>query len=101
MKEQMMSESDWRTVQMFLTTSGVYEVEINIEDYDVRCSCLGYKTRLTCAHVSAVDKAAKNNGGTYPIKISSRASEEDSEVAQVSKEAFREFVLKYGKVEVM
>lgn len=96
-----MNDKAWRTVQMFLTQSGVYEVEINTESHDVRCSCYNYRTRFTCAHEKYVDKYARENGGTYPVKISSRATEEEAEEAQHSPEAFRDFILKYGKVEVL
>lgn len=101
MKEIMTNEKDWRTVQMFLTGSGVFEVEVNLDTQEVRCSCQGYLVRKTCAHSNKVSSAARENGGTYPIRISSNATDEDAEVAQYSREAFRNFVLKFGKVEVM
>lgn len=101
MKESIVSEKAWRTVQMFLTQNGVYEVEVNTETHGVRCNCALFNQRNTCAHEKHVDKSARENGGTYPVKISSRATEEEAETAQHSAEAFREFILKYGKVEVL
>jgi hypothetical protein len=101
MKETMSDEKSWRTVQMFLTSMGIYEVEVNLETQETRCTCMGYAARSACAHANTVGNAARENGGVYPIKISSKATEEDAEEAQYSKEAFRNFVLKFGKVEVL
>lgn len=97
-----MTEPDaWRTVQMFLTQQGIFEVEVNTDSHDVRCSCQRFKNTRACAHATHVGKYAKDNGGTYPVKISARATEEEAETAQYSAEAFRDFILKYGKVEVL
>jgi hypothetical protein len=101
MKDRIMTENAWRTVQMFLTQQGVYEVEVNTDTQRVRCNCYNFSTRKTCAHEKHVGKSSRENGGTYPVKISSRATEEEAESAQQSAQAFRNFILKYGKVEVL
>lgn len=99
--DKVMTDNSWRTVQLFLTPSGVFEVELNLESHDTRCNCRGWEQRGVCAHTDRVSSNTRENGGTYPIKISHRATEEDAEMAQLSKEAFREFVIKFGKIEVM
>lgn len=92
---------DWRTVQVFLSPSGVFEVEVNTDTRDIKCNCPNFDKRKTCAHEKFVDNRAKDNDGVYPVKISPKASEEEMLDAEESPEAFRTFILKYGKVEVI
>jgi hypothetical protein len=40
------------------------------------------------------------NNGTYPLEISQKASQEEAALAQGSDEEFREFIIKYGRIEV-
>lgn len=101
MKDNTMTENAWRTVQMFLSTQGVFEVEVNTDSHAVRCNCSNFRIRNTCAHEKHVNSKSKDNGGTYPVKLSPRATEEEAEKAQESPEAFRSFIVKYGKVEVL
>lgn len=96
-----MTENAWRTVQIFLNQQGVFEVEVNTDSHDIRCSCANFKIRNTCAHEKHVDSKAKENGGTYPVKISPKVTDEEAEKANESAEAFRSFIVKYGKVEVL
>lgn len=95
-----MAKSDWRTVQFFLSPRGVFEVEIDLESEEVRCTCPGFVSRKVCKHTRVVLDRAKKNDGTYPLKISSRASKTEVVTANTSSDAFREFVVKYGYIEV-
>jgi hypothetical protein len=93
-----------KLVQVFLSQSqtpgpNIFEVSSD-EDGALSCTCHGYIGRKTCKHVRFVETRLKNNNGTYPLEISSRATEEDAEAAKKSDKAFREFILKYGKIEV-
>lgn len=93
-----------RLVQVFLSQSqtpgpGIYEVSSD-EDGNLSCTCPGFKGRKTCKHTKYVRAKVENNNGTYPIEISSRATEEEAESARTSNKAFREFIIKYGKIEV-
>ena len=92
---------EWRTVQLFLSPSGIFEVEVNTDTRDIKCNCPNFDKRRTCAHEKFVDSKAKSNDGIYPVRISSKASPEEVQDAEESPEAFRSFILKYGKVEVI
>jgi len=43
----------------------------------------------------------KNNSGVYPVEISNKAPEQDAAIASLDPILFREFLLKYGKIEVL
>ena len=95
---------DTRLIQLFLSPSmspgpSIYEVSME-PDTSFVCTCAGYKGRSTCKHIKFVEARVKNNNGNYPLELSSRATKEDADKAKVSPEAFREFVIKYGKIEV-
>ena len=92
-----------RLVQVFLTPSssgpGVFEVTAN-DDAKLFCTCPGFIGRKVCKHTKFVQAKIDSNKGTYPLEISSRATDEDAEEARLSKDAFRKFVLEYGRIEV-
>jgi hypothetical protein len=101
MKDSIMAKSGWRTAQIFLSARGIFEVDVSMESDDIRCTCPGFVSRSRCKHSIHVLKVAEKNGGTYPIKVSSRATSSESEHAHDSYESFREFVIKFGKIEVI
>lgn len=94
-----------KLVQVFLSQTqspgpGIYEVSVD-DNNKLYCTCPGYQGRSTCKHVKFVSARIKANGGdTYPLEFSSRASKDDISNARSSKEAFRDFVIKFGKIEV-
>lgn len=93
--------SPWRTVQIFLSPRcAVYEAQINQSSGVVRCNCPAYSSRGACTHERFVKSRAMTNGGTYPVQVTGRTPERfrpDSKSA----EEFRDFVLKYGRIEVL
>ena len=93
-----------RLIQVFLSPTAtpgpsIYEVTSTSTGY-LTCTCSGFKGRQTCKHTRFVQARIDSNNGTYPLEISKRATEEDADKAQTSSEAFREFVIKFGKIEV-
>lgn len=95
---------DWRTVQMFLdeTTFGVFEVQIDSENSrKVRCDCPTFKSSARCKHAKFVRNTMANNDGNYAIHIPEEISDEEAMEAMADPEAFREFIIKYGTVEVI
>jgi hypothetical protein len=95
---------DTRLVQIFLSQAntpgpGIYEVSLT-GDKKFICTCPGYNGRSTCKHTKFVEARVKNNNGTYPLEISTRSKDEDTDRAMESPESFREFIIKYGKIEV-
>jgi len=106
MKETPML-ADLKLVQVFLPNtstgaSGVYEVSYSESTDKYHCTCPGFSSRNTCKHVRFVKaRVEANNGNGYPLEISSRATVEDAEKAKRSVKDFREFIIKFGKVEVI
>ena len=93
-----------RLVQVFLSQSqttapGIYEVALDEKNVLV-CTCPGYQGRSTCKHAKFVKARIDTNNGTYPLEISDRATKEDAETAKKSNKHFREFVIRFGKIEV-
>lgn len=104
MNEFQMTD-DFKLVQVFLPQNnvpgpGIYEVSVNGADA-IKCTCPGFSGRATCKHVKFVKARVETNNGTYPLEISSRATPDDAERAQRSSKDFRDFIIKFGKVEVL
>jgi hypothetical protein len=104
MREFQMTD-DFRLMQVFLPQSnvpgpGIYEVSVGDDD-DFNCTCPGFSGRARCKHVAFVKARIETNNGTYPLEISSRATPDDAAKAQKSSKDFREFIIKFGKVEVL
>jgi len=97
--------SDLKLVQVFLPQTevsgpGIYEVSVG-EPNEFYCTCPGFISRMKCKHITFVKARIATNNGNYPLEISSRATPEDAEKAKESNREFREFIIKFGKVEVI
>ena len=94
---------EWRTVQVFISNqaAGIFEVEIDTNSRDIRCSCPVWKKTMTCKHVKFVDLRMRDNDGHYSIQIPSDIPEDMAIDASDDATTFREFVLKYAKIEVL
>ena len=93
-----------KLIQVFLSPTAtpgpaIYEVSSDLTG-SLYCNCPGFKGRTTCKHTRFVSARVKSNNGTYPLEISSEATEEDTQKAKESSEEFRKFVIRFGKVEV-
>lgn len=105
MKEMKMDDA--KLLQVFLphvqtSGSGIYEVSYSEKSDCYYCTCPGFVGRSTCKHVKFVKaRVEANNGKGYPLEISHRATAEDAERADRSTKDFREFIIKFGKVEVI
>jgi hypothetical protein len=93
--------SSWQTTQVFLSDTGVHEVEINLQSARLRCDCPGFGSRETCKHTKFVKTKMLENDGVYPVKVSKDAPREESYLAKNDPESFRKFLFKYGRVEVV
>lgn len=94
-----------RLIQVFLSqglTPGpsIFEVTSDLSNNELSCTCPGFRGRNTCKHVKFVQARIDSNNGSYPLEISSRATKEEAQAARESDESFREFILRYGKIEV-
>lgn len=95
--------SDWRTLQVFLSPRqpAIYEVDLDLDSQETRCSCPTFKGRKTCRHVKFVHARMEGNGGHYPLLVSEKAENENISEVMSDPGAFRDFIVKYGRVEVL
>lgn len=92
----------WRTVQMFLEEYGVVEAEVDQDNPSkVRCSCPQFAKVARCKHTKYVRSQMDSNQGHYSIHIPVHVDEDEAIRAMKSAPLFREFIIKYGKVEVI
>jgi hypothetical protein len=93
---------EWRTVQLFLGEDGVCEVELDLSDNrNVRCSCARSSLFGKCKHIKFIENAIESSGGQYSIQVPNHVDELEAALAFDDAESFREFVVKYAKVEVL
>lgn len=96
--------SNERLVQVFLSESsapgpGIFEVSW-ADNGRLSCTCPSFSTRKQCKHTKFVEARLESNNGNYPLEILSKATEAEAAKAKLSKEEYRQFIIKYGKIEV-
>jgi hypothetical protein len=67
----------------------------------MKCSCGAFAISRKCKHLRYVRREIVRNGGKYSIKISADIDDEDIVDAMKTAASFREFVLRYAKIEVL
>jgi hypothetical protein len=93
---------NWRTVQMFLGEEGVSEVEVDADNaFNVKCSCQSYGKFKKCKHATFVLNKIEANDGHYGVQIPDTIDDEIAMAALNDEESFRDFVIRYGKIEVL
>jgi hypothetical protein len=101
MSEVKMS-ANWRTVQMFLSENGVYEVQLDINDNtNIKCDCKTYKPKSWCKHAKFVRTKMDGNDGHFQIFIPEEIEDDEAYAVMTDAVKFREFIIKHGKVEVI
>lgn len=102
MRGAVVAKTEWRVVQIFLSPkgAGIFEVEMTTDGSDVRCNCPTFKSRSTCRHARWV-LGKIDETGVFPVMVLSSASEIDIAEQMSDPEAFRDFIIKYGKIEVV
>lgn len=95
--------SDWRTLQMFLSPQkpAVYEVDMDLDTQATRCNCPTFKGRNSCRHVKFVKARMEGNSGNYPLMIHERAEKENLTDVLSDAGKFRDFIVRYGRIEVL
>lgn len=92
----------WRTVQFFMSLEGIAEVEVDADNpQKVRCSCSNFGNSGRCKHSKFIKKQMDENDGHYNIQIPANVSDEEAIAAMGDTAAFRNFIMKYAKVEVI
>jgi hypothetical protein len=97
-----MRETDYRLLQVFLspTARGIFEVSANALG-KLHCTCPGYRVRLRCKHLEYVVERLIRNGGEYSLIVPAGLDADFCAEAMRDPDTFREFVLRYGSVEVL
>jgi hypothetical protein len=93
--------NDWQVLQIFLSETGVHEVEMNSDGKSLRCNCPGSERRSQCKHMRFVRVKMNRNGGIYPCDLSNRANKLDAIAASQDPKVFRQLLIDYGKIEVV
>jgi len=94
-----------RLLQIFLSHRsdspgpGIFEVNATANKL-LNCNCPGFASKNTCKHTALVERRIEENNGLYPFDLSEKASTAQMVEAMKSEKHFREFVIKYAKVEV-
>ena len=98
----MYVSSPWRTIQQFISEQGVgvFDVEVNTETKETRCNCPSFAKRGSCKHTQFVNFRIRHTGH-YSIMVPKNIPEEMALEANDDPEKFREFVVKYAKIEVL
>jgi hypothetical protein len=92
----------WRTVQMFLGEEGVSEVSVDAENaFNVKCSCQSYNKFKKCKHANFVLNKIEANDGHYGVQIPDTVDDDIAFEALNNEASFRDFVIKYGQIEVL
>jgi hypothetical protein len=94
---------DWRTVKLFLDEEFAVS-EVSIADSDsskVRCTCPQFGKGGKCKHTVWVRDWMNEHDGVFSIKIPPEVDPEEELDAFDDLNKFRDFVIKYGKVEVL
>lgn len=96
-------QTSWRTIQLFISAqaAGIFEVEVDTDTKKLRCNCPKWKKTFNCKHVRFVNDRMELNSGHYSILIPEEIPEELALDASDTAEKFREFVVKYAKIEVL
>ena len=99
--------ADWRMVQVFLSARqpAIYEVEIDMESgkrwAPTRCSCPTYRRNNKCRHIEWIRQQMITHNGQDPVRIHRSAGVDNMHHVMGSASAFRDFVVRYGRVEVL
>lgn len=96
--------TQWRVVQVFLPAGdaapAVYEVEVDTVARGARCNCRMHQARSSCNHVRLVKARMSQNAGQYPLNLPLHVQTEVPE-ALADRARFRDFVIRYGHIEVL
>ena len=100
-----MVDNSVKLLQQFLTTSagpGPSIVEVSLtDDRRVVCNCLKFEPKQSCRHSRYIKALMDDNKGEYPYGTNSRATPEDIAKSKLSNKNFREFIVKFGSIEVI
>ena len=94
-----------RLLQVFISHKstnpgpGIFEVSTDSEK-NISCTCPGFLSKSECKHAALVEKKIQYADGVYPFDFSEKVTTNDIRLAMKSEDLFREFIIKYAKIEV-
>jgi len=102
-------EDNRRTIQIFISNKlntknelEVSEVSMNAESTgSIQCTCKDYKKLEICKHANYVIKKIEDNEGSFGLLIPENVPDEVAFLAFNDADSSRNFILNYGKIEVM
>lgn len=98
----MTTKDSWRLLQVFLAPNcAVFEVEVDTDTYALRCTCPGFKARRACKHTRFTSRRVDPEKRVYELELDQGVEARDLARAQRSSKAFRKFITKYGRIEVL
>ena len=104
----IMADVTQKVVQIFLTMNAdlpaIYEVSISSIDKRLACNCPGYESKDTCKHLRFVKNRLDGSDGrtTYLLRLDDETPEDAIDrIKTMSGNEYREFIIKYGKIEVL
>lgn len=104
----MAEELNYKIIQFFLTGDddfpAIYEVRLIKTTKTLICTCPGFRGRTDCKHIKFIRKhlITDSERGHYMLKLDSETPEDMIDKApKMSLADYREFVAKYGIVEVL
>lgn len=87
-----------KTIQFFVSINGVDEVMAD-KNSKLSCTCDGFTTRKRCKHITWCELELSQ--GTFPIQVDKATPDHAIKKAKESDEAFRDFLIRYGKIEAI
>ena len=102
MKKEVEMTISWRTVQLFISEDGIAEVEVDAEFNDkVRCNCKAFAASSRCRHSKYVKNRMDEGDGHYIVQVPEDVDDNEALTAMKDPAKWRDFVIKYGEVEVL
>jgi hypothetical protein len=102
-------EENRRTIQIFIANElnnksalEISEVSMHADGpSNIQCTCKDYKKIEICKHVNYVIRKIEENEGSFGLYVPENVPDEIAYLAFSDAESSRNFILHYGKIEVM
>ena len=92
---------EWRTIQFFISSNGVCEVQSDETSHKkLRCSCKDFGLLARCKHTKFV-KDRIGDTGTYTVRLADDTDEETVTAALEDADMFRKFLIYHAKIEAL
>lgn len=106
--DSMADQLNYKLIQFFLTGDddlpAIYEVRLMKETKLLTCTCPGYRGRTDCKHIKFIRErlASSEERGHYVLKLDSETPEDVIDgISRMDYSEYRDFVAKYGMIEVL